>query len=106
MVDEMIKLRKILDDRNIEWKDESSHYKLSMGGEIIIDRTHFTVKGHRFSAINGFGTYGGYTARKEDNLGKIELMELDGALFNDGEPVGHLFADDVIKQLEEIFGEI
>ena len=106
MVDEMIKLRKILDDRNIEWQDESSHYKLSMGGEIVIDRTHFTVKGHSFSAINGFGTYGGYTARKEDNLGKIELMELGGALFNDGEPIGHLFADDVIKQLEEIFGEI
>lgn len=103
MVEEMIKLRKILDDRNIEWQDES--WK-STSGVVGIDRTHFVIKGHKFSAINGFGTYGGYTFEKENNLGKIELMEIDGGLYNNGEPVGHLFAEDIIKQLEEIFGEI
>jgi len=106
MVEEMIKLRKMLDDRNIEWSDESWECKLSMGGELEISRTHFTIKGHEFSAINGFGTMGGYTINKDHNLGKIELMELGGALYNDGEPVGHLFADDVIKELEEVFREI
>ena len=105
MIEEMIKFRELLDDRNIEWTDESWNCKLAMGGELDIYRTHFVIKGHEFSVINGFGTYGGYFGNKEDNLGKLELMELGGGLYNNGETVGHLFADDVIKELEEVLGE-
>lgn len=59
MVEEMIKLREKLDDLKIKWVDKSEKFKLKDGGEFFIDRTHFDCNNKHYSAINGFGTYGG-----------------------------------------------
>lgn len=55
MVEEMTKLRNLLTEQGIEWHDASTppDYPLQM------DRTHFDYKGYAWSAINGFGSYGG-----------------------------------------------
>lgn len=89
MCNELCKLRTYLDDKNIEWFDKSDSY---------IDRVHFYINGVLWSAINGFGTYGGYRGyldfEENGNTGLIELM------IGDTEPIGWLTADDVIGYIE------
>ncbi len=98
MVDEMLKLRKLLTMNGIEWHDASEppDYPLQ------IDRTHFDYKGFNWSVINGFGTYGGIGIfRDKKNIGLLWLMS---AAVNDGEPIGYLTAAqvmDYVLQQEE-----
>lgn len=87
MVDEMIKLRKLLTLYGIEWHDASENFPLQ------IDRTHFDYKGYKWSVINGYGTYGGFGIFSDKNMG---LLELISAAVNDGEPIGYLTASQVI----------
>lgn len=74
--EEMQKFRKLLDDKKIEWYDDS----VEINNDDFICRTHFEYNGHKISVINGFGTYGGYyganfpSITKEQNLGLLEAM--------------------------------
>lgn len=94
MVEEMIKFRKMLDDRGIEWVDksdpESQLYR--------IDRTHFWYRNYHYSVINGYGTYGGNLYPNNGNGGLLEVMS---NAINDGEPEGWLTAEDVMKLVIE-----
>lgn len=92
--EEMQKLRDYLDSNNIEWKDKSDDWEMSW-----ICRTHFYYKNNQWSVINGSGTYGGYFINEELNYGALELMV---SCINDGEPVGYLKAEDVIKYMEGV----
>lgn len=89
--DEMIKLRKYLDEKGIIWEDKSD---VRFG----ISRTHFVVKKKKWSVINGLGTYGGQRLFTKENIGLLELM-VKGV--NGGEPVGWLKAEEIIKYIEE-----
>lgn len=91
MVQEMIKLRELLNEHGIEWHDASTppDYPLQ------IDRTHFDYKGSSWSVINGFGSHGGYDSfHHKENMGLLELMS---AAVSKGEPLGYLTANLVIK---------
>lgn len=98
---EMKKLRKLLDKKRIAWIDKSDDFE-KRNPEFWIVRTHFEYKGKKWSAINGFGTYGGWNGanfprmEEKDNMGLIELMAM-----NEGEPKGWLTAEDVIKEIEK-----
>ena len=95
MVEEMIKLREKLDDLKIKWVDKSDKFKLKGGGEFFIDRTHFDYNDKHYSAINGFGTYGGCNVLTGKNEGLLELM------IDSNTPEGYLTADKVIEKLKE-----
>ena len=59
--EEMKKLRKYLDINKIKWKDKSEGFETSTEDlSLYICRTHFWYKNNFYSAINGFGTYGGF----------------------------------------------
>lgn len=107
---EMIKLRKLLTARGISWQDASVIYpeeKIEMlfksigqklGQErqffdLTIYRTHFDINGTHYSAINGFGTYGGFEPYENKNHGLLELM------IDDNDPVGWLSANDIINMI-------
>ena len=62
-MDEMTKLRDGLTAKGIKWYDKSDDRE----DKYYICRTHFYVKGVRWSAIIGYGTYGSST-------GLLELM--------------------------------
>lgn len=86
MVEEMVRLRNLLDENGIPWVDKSERYTYPKEGDFEIDRTHFEFRGYYWSAINGCGTYG-------EEEGLIELMS---TAVNDGEPIGYLTADEVM----------
>ena len=95
MVKEMLKLREMLTDKGIEWHDASTppDYPLK------IDRTHFNYIGFSWSVINGFGTYGGYDSfEHKKNQGLLEVMS---AAVGDGEPIGYLTAENVMRLVLE-----
>lgn len=95
MVEEMLKLRKLLTEQEIEWHDcsEPPEYPLR------IDRTHFDYNGFSWSVVNGFGTYGGYNSHfNKKNQGLLELMS---AAVGDGEPVGFLTAEQAMRLILE-----
>ena len=50
------------------------------------------------SVINGYGTYGGYSVFEHSNKGLLEVMS---GILNDGEPIGFLTADELIKILQD-----
>ena len=100
--DEMIKLRKMLDDKGIQWEDKSTIIPETVIDEIMakckverryadtsMHRTHFTVKDTFFSVIYGYGSYG-------YNSGLLECM------IDDNEPIGCLTANEVISRMEEL----
>ena len=95
---EMQKLRDWLDQNNIPWIDFSEDYGRLGKVPCFICRTRFTADNHRVSVINGFGTYGGFSGLGDSNKGLLEVMS---DLFNDGEPVGYLTADELIKILQD-----
>lgn len=104
MCEEMIKLRKLLTEHNIEWHDVSV-----IANEKVIDmlvnnfgqerqycdttiyRTHFDANGSQYSVISGFGTYGGFDPVENKDYGLLECM------IDDNDPKGWLTADDIIK---------
>ena len=98
---EMQQLRKLLDEKKIPWEDHSEDMTETEEFPMWICRTHFEYKDKRWSAINGFGTYGGWFglnlgSKVSENMGLIELMELD-----EENPIGWLTAEDVIKEIEK-----
>lgn len=110
MCKEMYKLRELLTEKRIEWHDESTIYpeeyidNLCKGSGLersFLDtsmyRTHFTINNTNWSAINGYGSYGGFDPIKNINHGLLELFNRDGSV----EPIGWLTAEDVIKVCEE-----
>ena len=102
VVQEMIELRKLLDEYKIEWHDASDPWEmrkimsdiLGEGKDGGIDRTHFYHRGFKWSIVNGFGTYGGISFRHGINQGKLELAS---NAVNCGEPIGYLAAKDCIE---------
>lgn len=60
-----------------------------------MERVKFSIKGRKWSAVNGFGSYGGTNYRTGINEGLIELMELGRG----NDPKGWLTADDVLKEV-------
>lgn len=92
---QMIILRHLLNEKNILWFDKS----VDIEDEDYICRTHFKYKGIEWSAINGFGTYGGYDGanfpiiEKKDNMGLLELYD------GQNDPKGWLTAEDVLKEI-------
>ena len=53
---------------------------------------------HKISVVNGDGTYGGYSWFEPENKGSLEVMS---NILNDGEPIGYLTADELIKILQD-----
>lgn len=92
MCEEMIKLRKWLDEHGIEWRDDSYTYD----DDFFIHRTKFTVGDRDFSVINGRGTYGGFNSMSSYNQGLLEMW-----INEKGEPTGFLTAEDVIAKVGE-----
>jgi hypothetical protein len=92
MTEEMIKLRRLLDDSSIEWEDMSDKI-------LQIDRTWAYHNGNFYSVINGRGTYGGVDPFTRHNKG---LLELKSDAVNDGEPVGWLTAKQVFAAITGI----
>lgn len=100
VVSEMEKLRSLLDEKGILWDDISDTLSENKEYPMWIVRTHFWYKGKRWSAANGFGTYGGWAGAnlvesEKKNLGLIELYDFES------EPRGWLTADDVMIIIEE-----
>ena len=91
IVEEMKKFRELLNENKIEWIDDSE----AMDTELYICRTH--PKNHkRWSVVNGFGTYGGYSMW-EKNEGLLEAMI-------DDKVIGHLNAEKAYMLVEAIEG--
>lgn len=75
MCEEMIKLRKWLDDKKIEWIDYSDSTIMPPDEMMLLSevhRTRFTINGVEFSVINGYGTYGG-SGVLDANEGLLEM---------------------------------
>jgi len=89
---EMTKLREYLDNHDISWSDDSDDC-----GFIWMCRTKFYVNHCHFSVINGVGSYVGVNAGCKHNAGLLELW-----IIGKGEPIGHLTAEDVIKEIENV----
>ena len=93
---EMLKLRTMLDEMDIDWEDDSDS-----PSEYMIYRTHFYYNADAYSVIYGYGTYGGWNRfpEKEDP----QLLEL---MINDDESTGGYTADDIINIMKERQTEI
>lgn len=83
-------LRKMLNENNIEYEDNSEY------GLFPITRTQFDYRGYRWSVIHGYGTYGGYSSFDKDK----GLLELMSNAVNDGEPIGYLTAKEVFNYVK------
>lgn len=97
---EMQQLRNLLDEKNIPWEDCSEDMTHAENWPMWFCRTHFEYKGIKWSAINGFGSYGGWHGlnpgnTEKENLGLLELWN------HESEPKGYLTADDVMKEIEK-----
>jgi len=86
--EEMQKLRDGLDERKIPWKD------LTDKDALWICRTHFWIKGDRWSVVHGYGSYGGFSIFEKDK----QLLE---CMYGGNEPDGWLTADEVLKMVDE-----
>ena len=93
---EMQKLRDWLDQHSIPWEDCSEYIGLFFDSWVC--RTHFMADNHKVSVINGYGTYGGFSFFENNNEGLLEVMS---DIINDGEPIGFLTADELIKILQD-----
>lgn len=81
-MEEMKKLRDLLDSMHIEWTDHSEM------GLYSIMRTWFEFNGIEWSCIYGFCSYG-------HEQGLLELWD------NKNEPIGYLTANEVIEIINE-----
>lgn len=95
--EEMQKLRNLLDEKNIQWIDNSEDFKVSNNHLTMwICRTQFIYKAHAILVINGMGTYGGWGGANlsEVNLGLLEIM------IDENKPFGWLNAEECMELLE------
>lgn len=90
---ELENLKKILDDKKIEWFDMSEYNSID-DVDLSIERIHIFQKNIHFSIVNGFGTYGGYRTFDNKNLG---LLELYGTGIDD--PIGFLTAEEAFEKM-------
>jgi len=88
--EEMEKLRKFLDIKNIAWEDCSDPH-------IEIERTRFKIKDKTVSVIHGFGTYGGWNRLQADK-GLLEVMTWEDNAEDFSDPEGYLTAEDVVRK--------
>lgn len=96
VVEEMKKLRELLDKRGIKWQDNSEESdKIT---DYWICRTRFKFNGLEVSCINGRGTYGGFYGCNSGD-GNMGLLE---AWIEGFEPIGWQTADDVFLKLERM----
>lgn len=89
MCTEMNKLAEWLTENGIKWLGERD----DING---IDRINFSYRNKKWSAINGWYTYGGYDPKLQKNYGMIELK--DGKT---GEVTGWLSANQVLETIME-----
>lgn len=88
MPEEMKKLRYILDEKGIEWVDDTLDKSEGFPFlDLSIYRTKFRYKGHHCSVISGYGTYGG-------EHGLLEMM------CDSCDPVGSLTYEGVLDIIE------
>ena len=96
---ELQKLSEILTNLDIRWIDNSEDFGDDLQKDLNlkcghgIERIFWILNGKRWSAVNGFGTYGGYLADPEKNKGLIELK------IGDADLEGYLTAADVIVRM-------
>lgn len=89
MPEEMIKLRKALDARDIQWRDLSSDYGRSFPfADMTIYTTHFEFKHREYTVTSGFGTFGG-------DKGLLQL-----AIGSD-ETIGSLTAENILTIMDK-----
>jgi hypothetical protein len=95
VVEEMQKLRDMLDEKNIPWQDDTDDFSTERF-ENWICRTHFEYNGNEISVINGIGTYGGWGGANltEENLGLLEIM------IGEVNPIGWMKAEECMELLE------
>ena len=106
--EEMVKLREGLDKRNIAWEDHSdvapkeyielmkSNGFTEIEADITMYRTHFDYKGHHYSVVFGYGSYGGINPINPEVCGdKLELM------IDMENPQGWLTAEDVLNIVDK-----
>ena len=87
MPQEMERLRDYLTEKGIDWVDVTENMGKGFPFlDLTIYRTHWWFDGHNYSAISGYGTFGG-------DKGLIELM-IDRA-----EPIGSLTAVEVMEKM-------
>lgn len=86
VMNEMQKLRKLLDSMGIKWRDMSSIYP--QDERYSIYRTKFTVNGVKYSVVYGLAIGGG-------EYGLLEMM------VGDADPTGWLTAEDIIGIVQE-----
>lgn len=86
MPEEMIKLRNVLNSREIPYLDRTEKPGFALM-DLTIYRTWFIYKGKQWSVISGYGTYGG-------DKGLLEVM------VDDYNPMGSLTAQEVIMLMD------
>ena len=91
---EMEKLRSLLDEAGIEWRDESEMEDFA-GPGTYMERTKFEYKGEPWSVIHGYGSYGGYDCYSRDE-GLLEVMKG----YPDGDQTGFLTAAQAMKMIK------
>ena len=96
--DEMQKLRDKLDANNIPWEDASTKDSGSKDVDWWMCRTHFQYKGHGWSVIHGYGSYGGINPYGDMSGQLLEVMS--DAL--GGEPEGYCIADYIWDLMEGV----
>lgn len=84
--DEMLKLRNILNARDIKWFDRTERPSFSLL-DLTIWRTCFMYKGREWSVISGYGTYGGQE-------GLLEVM------VDNYNPCGRMTAREVLMMMD------
>ena len=99
MCEEMKKLRIMLNEKGIQWVDNSTitsperieAYKKAgvpdKYADLTMHRTQFWYENYFFSVIHGFGSYG-------EEEGLLELR------ISDNEPIGYLTADTIMSILD------
>ncbi len=98
--DEMKKLRDGLNERKIPWHDASDKGMIGdKPSNIWICRTHLSIKGIKYSVINGYGTYGGIAFIGQRNKG---LLEAWSSAINNGEVTGYLTAEEILKIIDNV----
>lgn len=97
MVNEMLKLREMLNKEGITWKDASDRHLIMNDKDYIIYRTHFVYNNFFYSVIFCNGSHGA-------NEELLECMRKDISRPNEyEEPLGSLTADEIYKWI--IYGK-
>ena len=90
MPEEMLKFRNALEVRGVEWINNSNNFDRSFPFlDMIVYATVFRFNDSLWTVKSGFGTFGG-------DRGLLELR------VDDGELVGSLTAQDVLRMMDDV----